>query len=413
MEKETEFTNQSILDQIIKNQKAEEVANFNVVKIIDELFSELSSREKDVLIRRFGLHGQGKETLENIGSVHQLTRERIRQIETSGVKRLASLKNLENYLSSLKKVIFQLLEEHGGFMEKEYLIDNLVKVSSFSSPRETEGGEERHRNYLEFLISRLLYPEFRETANSKYLKSLFKLKYQDLEHVENLCDELEEKLKKLKKTLTTLELIELIKNELETYRQHEEKLLFRGDGVIDVSPVLKKTHFSENPELINSHKPIYSILQAAKRIEQNKFGYWGHESWREIKPKTINDKVYLVLKSAAKPMHFAEIADRINEVNFDHKQANAATVHNELILDKKYILIGRGIYALKEWGYNQGTVSDVIVDILANTDKPLPRDEIIERVLQQRDVKRATIVLALMNKEKFERNNGKYSLKVQ
>jgi len=90
-------------------------------------------------------------------------------------------------------------------------------------------------------------------------------------------------------------------------------------------------------------------MQAVKNLEQNKYGDWGIADWQEIKPKTVNDKIYLILKHEGKPLHFTEIANKINEIKFDKKKANAATVHNELILDGRYVLISRGTYGLKEW----------------------------------------------------------------
>ena len=110
-------------------------------------------------------------------------------------------------------------------------------------------------------------------------------------------------------------------------------------------------------------------------------------------------------------MHFAEIADRINKIEFDKKKANAATVHNELILDNKYVLVGRGLYGLKEWGYKKGTVAQVIKEILEASGEPMSRDELIEKVLDKRMVKKTTIILALMDKEMFERAGDKYKLK--
>jgi len=174
---------------------------------------------------------------------------------------------------------------------------------------------------------------------------------------------------------------------------------------------VEKNSFKEDAEKINNNKVLYSILQASKKIEQNKFGHWGIEDWREVKPKTINDKIYLILKNHGKPMHFVEITEQINKINFDDKGANAATVHNELILDDKYVLVGRGLYSLKEWGYQKGTVVDVINSILSESAKPLSREEIIEKVLEQRLVKKATIILALMDKKSFEKVGGKYQLK--
>lgn len=394
--------NKSILDQIINNQKAEEVARLDAVEIITNLFSELTDREKDVLIRRFGLHGKEKETLENIGNVHQLTRERIRQIETSGIKKLRQLKNLDSYISNLKKVIIQLLEEHGGLMERGYLLDLLMTFSA-DSARSKRDEALIHKSYLDFLISKLLHTEFEEVNTHKYFKSLFKLKYQTLDHLEDIIKELTAKIEDNNKIYSTSEMIEIF-NGLDSIENHKEKLSVENN--VDISKILNTPLYKEDPNLINNNKVLYTLLRAAKKIEQNKFGHWGMHNFREIKPKTINDKIYLVLKYYNRPMHFAEIADEINKIGFDNKKANAATVHNELILDDKYILVGRGLYALKEWGNKKGTVADVIVDVLNESGSALSRDEIIERVLNKRIVKKATIILALMNKDRFIKDDS-------
>lgn len=398
--------NISILDQIINYQKAEEVANLDAVEIINNLFNELSERERDVLMRRYGLRSEGKETLESIGSAHNLTRERIRQIETVSIKRLQQLKNLDDYVKNLKRIIYQLLEEHGGFMEKNYLLDILASFSSNGFKADPQI-ESKHKNYLNFLITKLLHSEFEEVMNSKIFLDSYKLKYQELNHLEEVAEELLAKIGEVKRILATDELMDLI-IKLENYKKHEEKLATKN--TLDISNVLKFDLFEENSDIINKQKTLYSILRAAKKIDQNKFGFWGIHNWREVKPKTINDKIYLVLKHNNEPMHFEQIAEKINEIGFDNKKANAATVHNELILDDKYVLIGRGLYGLKEWGFKRGTVTDVIETILKEESKPLSRDEIIAKVLEKRFVKKATIILALMNKEKFSKENGKYNL---
>ena len=287
----------SILDQIITNHQAQEVGNLNIVEIINNLFNELNGRERDVLSRRFGLHGSSKETLERIGNVHSLTRERIRQIEATAIKKLRQLENLENYISGLKKVIYELLEEHGGFMEQRYLIDNLVKFSVDGIETKIKD-ENLHRSHLDFLISKLLHNEFERVNNSPVFKGLFKLKFQALDHFEELAEELFNKIKEKESILSTEEMFSLI-NELDSYKTHQEKLKTANN--IDISPALNADNlYEENIDLINANKVIYSILRTARKIEQNKFGYWGAYHWREIKPKTINDKTYLVLKNYGK-----------------------------------------------------------------------------------------------------------------
>ena len=399
--------NKSILDQIINNHQAEEVARLDAIEIINNLFSELNDRERDVLARRFGLHGKERETLEEIGKIHNLTRERIRQIETSSIARLKQLENLDSYLSGLKNVIVHLLEEHGGLMEKEYLFSNLVNFSISAGKK--DDNETKHKRHFNFLISKLLHEEFEEILDSELFKESFKLKYHSLEHLEALTLELLAKIREAKKIFMTEDLINLSKD-LNAYKSNKDK--FDLANSLDISGILTSDLFKEPADAINNNKAIYSIFQAAKKIEQNKFGHWGIDEWREIKPKTINDKIYLVLKNNGKPMHFAEIADKINQISFDDKKANAATVHNELILDDKYILVGRGLYGLKEWGYQKGTVAEVIERIMADSAGPLSREEIINKVLGQRIVKKATINLALMNREKFEfTQDGKYKIK--
>ncbi len=398
--------NFSILEQIISNQKAEEVENLDAVEIINNLFTELSERERDVLIRRYGLHSTKKETLENIGKAHSLTRERIRQIESSSVKKLQELKNLRDYLSNLRHVIYQLLEEHGGIMERNYLLDLLVGFS-VNNLRAQETELMIHKNYLNFMITKLLNNEFEELSGHRHFLDSYKMKFKNISHLEELVAEFHRVLQEKKRVFLTHELINLAK-ELNTYQKHQDKI--KINFVLDIAPLLKNDLFEEPADSVNNNKVLYSILRASKKIQQNKFGHWGLANWREISPKTINDKIYLVLKNHGKPLHFSEIADRINKVSFDNKKANAATVHNELILDKKYVLVGRGLYALKEWGYRRGAVADVIELILNENDGPLNRDEIIDRVLEKRLVKKATIILALMNKEKFKRVDGKYML---
>ncbi len=391
--------------------KTEYSANLNAVGVINDLFKLLyNDRERDVLSRRFGLSGDKKETLESIGNSHGLTRERVRQIEAAGIKRLREAEDLKEYLTVSQEVIKKLLEEHGGLMEEKYLLDILVNIFTDSSLLKNEKDEQAHKNHFDFLISKLLRDDFEKLKNSDYFKRSYTLKHEDLDHLEEVVKELLAKIKEAKEILNTKELLELATG-LESFGKHEEKLK-KGAG-IDISQILNNDLFlEEDKKIINLNKVLYSILQASHDVDQNKFGHWGIKSWPEISPKTINDKIYLILKNLNKPIHFTEITDRINEVVFDRKKANAATVHNELILDNKFVLVGKGIYSLKEWGYKEGTVADIIAHVLEGKKEPMKREDIIDEVLEQRFVKDTTVILALMNKDKFEKvEDGKYKLK--
>jgi DNA-directed RNA polymerase delta subunit len=165
----------------------------------------------------------------------------------------------------------------------------------------------------------------------------------------------------------------------------------------------KQTKFYKENENELSDKILLNFLELAVEIEKNIFGQWGLTSSKEITPKDVGDKAYLVMKNHKKPEHYSKITEMVNSAKFDNKTAYKETVHNELIKDQRFILVGRGIYALAEWGYKSGVVSDVIKEILTENGKPLPKDKIIEEVLKRRQVKKNTILVGLSNKKLFRK----------
>ena len=338
---------ENVLERMVKEEKSEELARLNAITIVNNLFSELLDRERDVLSRRFGLKGGKGETLEKIGQMHKLTRERVRQIEVASIRKIKKLETLESCLGSLKVTVGKLLEEHGGMLRRDYLLDILTVYSLEIGGKEEVTDEARsvYRNHFNFLISKLLEDDLDTVKDSGKFNPSYKLKDSETGHLEELADSLMAKVEKAGKTLSTEELLDVLKS-LDTYSKHQDK--FKEEGT-DITPIFKSKTFPDKAETINADKILYSLLQSVKNVEQNKFGQWGVADSHEIKPKTINDKIYLVLKNENRPMHFTEIASRINEVKFDRKNANPATVHNELILDNRYVLTGRGMYGLKDW----------------------------------------------------------------
>lgn len=397
----------SILDTILDSNLREDTSFLDSQHILDNLFTELKEKERDVISQRFGLANSKKVTLEYIGKSYNLTRERIRQIENIAINKVRKHKEFSDYLASLKNIISRLLEEHGGIMERQYLIDNLSYLA-LAAAIETKKDLEVLKNHFDFILSKLLIDQFDYIKANDHYNDLWKLKFTSIDHLEEILLFMLDTLENEKKVLETEKLINLIR-ESELYNKYQDRLQVSNN--FDISEVIKNDRFDEKYDLINEYKVLYSLLRLSKQLEQNKFGYWGINNWPEITPKTINDKIYLVVREYGKPMHFREIADRINEIGFDRKIANSATVHNELILDKKYVLVGRGIYALKDWGYQSGTVADIVKQVIAEAGQALTKDEITEKVLEKRLVKKATINLALMDKKRFKKvEGGKYEL---
>ena len=171
----------------------------------------------------------------------------------------------------------------------------------------------------------------------------------------------------------------------------------------DLEPVMKEVEFDQ--------KMMKALIDIDKRLTLLPDEKVGLLEWRHVNPRTLRDKILYVLRSQKKPMHFSRIAEHIESADFDNRPINVQAVHNELIRHGQFVLIGRGIYALDEWGYESGTVSSVIERILEDEGE-LAQDAIIKKVLEKRQVKKITIVLALKNGDKFERVGRKrYKLK--
>jgi RNA polymerase nonessential primary-like sigma factor len=87
-------SDQPIIDGLVdhKIQDPGELLRSDELKsYILQCLSELSDKQREVLVRRFGLHGYHGDTLENVGREIGLTRERVRQIQIEALKKLRSI----------------------------------------------------------------------------------------------------------------------------------------------------------------------------------------------------------------------------------------------------------------------------------------------------------------------------------
>lgn len=368
------MNNNSILDKIISSKRVSDLEKFQPSEVVALLLKSLLSREADVIRRRFGLSEKDKETLENIGHSYQVTRERVRQIENTAIEKIMNLKNFKEIIAPVENPVASILEQHGGIMSEESLLKSLLSIV---------GDTPFNRRSVIFILSELLNDKFKYIKDDKDFKQAWKVKLAPFNLMKETIGLLIKIVARANKPLKQSELIDLFK---------------------------KEKFYEDNKNLL-SDEPIISYLEISCSIARNPFDEYGLSEWGSISPKRMNDKIFLILKKCNKPMHFVEIAKKINEAHFDDRKAHPPTVHNELILNKQYVLVGRGIYALREWGYEPGVVSDVLIQILEKAGKPLSRDELVKMVLEKRMVKKNTIHLALTNKNKFQKvGNGLYAL---
>lgn len=376
----------AILDQVRKNQFQESISVFNPVETLNTLFSYLSEKERDIIKKRFGLTVDKKYTLEEIGGAYGITRERVRQIENLSISKLKQLQELKEEIREAELVVGHLLEQYGGIMEENFFLENLLNY--LNSHPDSE-------NSLLFLAEHIFSDNINKIKQDKDFNHLWKVGSTDIDFIKEIISEMVNIVDANKKPMNLDALLSAFKNS-DFYKNNKEK-------------VLSNTILLEATEE-DINKILESYLRASRKIKQDLFNDWGLVSWGIVMPKKINDKIYITLKKHGKPLHFIEIANMINETKFDEKVAYPPTVHNELILDEKYVLVGRGIYALKEWGYKPGNVADVIEEVLKE-EGPMTKDKIIEQVLDRRNVKKSTIYLSLMNNPKIKRlSDGRYSL---
>lgn len=346
--------------------------NSSIRGVVGQLLSVLNTRNKDVVSRRFGLKTGKKETLESIGRGYGITRERVRQIEE------ASLKQVRESLSSGASVKIKpfvnlaenILDQAGGVAREDHLFAKFSGVGK-DSPANAA---------LVFFLA--LDGKLKRFAEDNNFNTFWGLSDQHSDSFKKSIASFVAALNKDAMPIAESTLVEFYKKS--------------GASFKDVTAAV-----------------VDSYLSIAKNIAKNNFGQVGLIDWPDIKPRGVRDKAFLVLKRDGKPKHFREIAQLINITGFgDGRRANVQTVHNELIKDKRFVLVGRGLYGITEWGYKAGTVKDVIVDLMRSAAKPMHKKEIVAQVLSHRLVKENTILLNLQDVKTFDRKGeGVYALR--
>lgn len=336
------------------------MAEKNLKIILDEIVKVISPRVREVIEKRFGLRTISYQTLEAIGHNMGITRERVRQIEALGLKQLTN-KNVLEPIKPIFELIERHLADHGGVRKEDYFLKELTEQLFLK--------EKNRENLINFTLAlgkgRFVY--FKETPNWRAAWALSGGHYNK---AVALASALKEKL--------------------------------TGQNALLSNEVLFKTAFGLTDKNLTEHA-LKSHIELCREISQNPFGEWGPVSSPEVSPRGVKDKAYLVFKKEKKPLHFSEVADLINKTVFSERIAHPQTVHNELIKDPRFVLVGRGTYALSDWGYEPGTVRDVLVSILKNSGKGLTKEEIIKTVQSKRLVKENTILLNLQNRKVFKK----------
>src|SRR5688572_26915480 len=333
---------------------SKDITRLNTEQIAQNILSGIErEREREIIARRFGLFDR-KETLEQIGEILGITRERVRQLEKSVVARLKSLAEAGELVhgKEVEEALLRHLEENG----------TVARVSDVSAAVTAENSrtDQSRIAFLAMLCPKLVVLE------------------EDDHHYHAIG------IKEVRDTAAL---------------QADSAKLVSAIEKISAPAAIEEAAKAAKIEDTKQAAALASISKSLATLN----GRWGLVKWPTVNPKNIRDKIYVILKENGKHMHFNDIAASIKKSDFKRKDVTTQAIHNELIKDKRFVLIGRGIYALKEWGYEKGTVADIISEVLRQANEPLHRDEIVKRVLKSRFVKETTILLNLQGKPQFKR----------
>ena len=327
----------------------------NYSQIYQKFTKGLSPKTKDIFDRRFGVKTGEPETLEAIGKTLGITRERVRQIEEAGFNFVR--KNNKDALEAIYADFADYFKEQGGFKKEENVLEEL--------------GGKNQRPYVLFLLT--LGEQFSKVCEKKDYHYFWSNIPNSQERIKETLGSLVSQMQKIGK------------------------------------PIASKEFYAEVAAKQGlSQQATASYLEISKRIQPNKEGGLGLVEWPEIKPRGVKDKAFLVFKKHGKPLHFTDVAKLIDKFayNLPNKKTYPQTVHNELIKDPRFVLVGRGTYALSEWGYVPGTIKDIITNVLKNNNEPIHKDEVVKQVLAQRLVAKNTVLMNLNNKKNFDKDSG-------
>jgi Sigma-70, region 4 len=336
--------------------------SFKPKVIVKKLLTSLPDRAREVLIYRYGLGKEEKRlTLDAIGKKYGITRERVRQIENYGI---ACIRKSDEYTQ--EKAVFaeveELLHSLGGIVVEDDFLGHISKDASL-------------QNHMYFLL--VVGEPFNKVKEDDDFRHRWHVNTELAKQVENA-------LRKLYSNLSNQDLL--------PESEMVNKFL---------------THLEDVSEKYKNQEVVRRWLALSKAIGKNALGDWGISGSANIKTKGVRDYAFLVIRKHGSPIHFRDVAKQIGLMF--NKKAHVATTHNELIKDKRFVLVGRGLYALAEWGYVPGVVRDVIRSVITKSG-PMTKEEIVDKVMKERYVKENTILVNLQNPKYFKRDKeGRYS----
>lgn len=334
----------------------------------------MPERQRSVIADRYGLWDGIAETLQDIGDKLGVTRERIRQIEAAGLKRLRRvygyraigdfiIQKVSSYLASEPDTRCGVLSEDEAVsaLADDCSTEQAALAASFlqdlDAPRES------------LLTRHLVDPEPGVYCAEKRVAAEYKV---------------------------LLELIEL------ALQQHQKP--------VSEQRLCDDLAFRSGEALTTRQTALLSRLFAVSpSVMRLRNGTIAFSKWTEFHRRDANSLAEATLRLLGRPAHFREITQKIGALFPDAGSVNERTIHNALVCNQhKFVWVKSGTYGLAAWGLKKPPfIKDRLVELLAESRYPLPFWHVKEKVLEVCNCKEESIRMTLdLNPKLFKRFEG-------
>jgi len=338
---------------------------FKPKQITKKMLAVLKDRSRDIVEQRYGLTAEDshRKTLEAIGQQYGITRERVRQIENFSLNSIRK-SNVFGESGPIFDEIAKEIERRGKIVHENEFLSSLAK-------------DEAARNHIHFLL--VVSPNFTKIKEDEDFHHRWTIDVEEADKIHEALRSLHQEIK-------------------------PDDLISEEEMISNFNKHINKQNLNDVPT-----ETLYSWIKLSKLVDKNDLGEWGAVNSCNIRPRGVRDLAFLVLRRHGSPMHFTEVAKSISGTF--GKVAHPQTTHNELIKDERFVLVGRGLYGLSDWGYSVGTVKDVIKNIL-KIHGSLTKEDVIKKVLKERYVKENTILVNLQDRKYFKKDSSDFYIAI-
>lgn len=339
----------------------------SVEELINDWLQTLSERNQIVIKKRFGIAGS-RETLDEIGEVLGVTRERIRQIERKALKRLA-FRSTYVVVSRVKALGNDVLEISGGVLPE--------KLAGKRFQEFMELGDVRAEGALKLIL------------------------------------ELNDEVSWLPRTRTW------VRDDLVDTVIAIQRLLVQllKDEYAPVSALKFLEKFEELwLEQTDSHPPSEQLIMSCVMTDPllliDEQGRVGLEKWTRHRL----DEMVLALREIGEPAHYKAIAEKTNLLLPPEQRTTAKNIHAHISrLPEVFVRVGHGVFGLAEWGLSDdGNLANAAARVLREAGKNLHIEEITDRVLETWKARPGSVEAAMVQDARFvDLGSGYYILREQ